>query len=114
MRHIFKKTDNTWIYSGTKIPSNLETDDYIEGKLPEGEKWDYEYEYTCIDGVATKGNRIVYIEPELITNEVQYPTITEQLDMLYTDIDNGKFGDAAKTSQFYLTLKTAKESNPGD
>ena len=29
-------------------------------------------------------------------------------------IDNGKFGDAAKTSQFYLTLKTAKESNPGD
>ena len=34
--------------------------------------------------------------------------------MLYTDIDGGKFGDAAKTSQFYLTLKTAKESNPGD
>lgn len=110
MKHIFKKTDSTWIYSGTTIPSNLATDEYIEGKLPEGEKWDHEYEYTCIDGVATKGNKIVFVEPELTVDEVQYPTITEQLDMLYVDIDNGKFGDTAKTSQFYLTLKTAKES----
>lgn len=41
-----------------------------------------------------------------------YPSIGEQLDMLYKDIDSGKFGETAKTSQFYLTIKNVKDSSP--
>ena len=29
-----------------------------------------------------------------------YPSLLKQLDLLYHDIDSGKFGDTAKTSSF--------------
>lgn len=41
----------------------------------------------------------------------EYPRLNEQLDMLYKDIDAGLLGDAAKSSQFYTTIKQVKESN---
>ena len=41
-----------------------------------------------------------------------YGQISEQLDMLYKDIDAGKFGDNAKTSSWYLHVKAVKDSNP--
>lgn len=41
----------------------------------------------------------------------EYPRLNEQLDMLYKDIDTGLLGDAAKSSQFYTTIKQVKESN---
>ena len=56
--HIFKKSDGSWIFSGTVVPSNLRTEDYVEAKLPLGEKFDSDYEYTCVDGVATKGAKL--------------------------------------------------------
>ena len=55
--HIFKNSDGTHVFSGTVPPSNMMpgSGDYVEGKLPEGETWDKEYTYTCVDGVMTKG-----------------------------------------------------------
>ena len=41
-----------------------------------------------------------------------YPDLTEQLDNLYHDIDNGLFGEDAKTSEFYLARKKVKETYP--
>ena len=41
-----------------------------------------------------------------------YPDLTEQLDNLYHDIDNGLFGENAKTSEFYLARKKVKETYP--
>lgn len=41
-----------------------------------------------------------------------YPSIGQQLDMLYKDIDSGKFGEDAKTSSFYLSIKDVKDSSP--
>lgn len=40
-----------------------------------------------------------------------YPDWRDQLDMLYKDIDAGKLGSAAKTSDFYTTIKQIKDSN---
>ena len=40
-----------------------------------------------------------------------YGQISEQLDMLYKDIDAGKFGDTAKTSAWYLHVKAVKDNN---
>jgi hypothetical protein len=44
--------------------------------------------------------------------EKYYSMLSEQLDKLYHDIDSGKFGDAAKTGQFYLARKAVKDKFP--
>lgn len=41
-----------------------------------------------------------------------YPYLGDQLDMLYHDINNGVFGETAKTSEWYNTIKDIKESIP--
>lgn len=41
-----------------------------------------------------------------------YTMLREQLDLLYHDIDSGKFGDTAKTGQFYLSRKAVKDKFP--
>jgi hypothetical protein len=41
-----------------------------------------------------------------------YKMLSEQLDNLYHDISNGKFGDDAKTSTFYLGRKAVKDKYP--
>jgi hypothetical protein len=41
-----------------------------------------------------------------------YSMLNEQLDKLYHDIDSGKFGDTAKTGQFYLARKAVKDKFP--
>ena len=41
-----------------------------------------------------------------------YETLGNQLDMLYHDIDSGKLGEDAKTSNFYLGRKAVKDKFP--
>lgn len=41
-----------------------------------------------------------------------YGPIGDQLDTLWHDIDAGKFGDAAKTSQWYQNISTVKSDIP--
>ena len=38
-----------------------------------------------------------------------YQSIGDQLDLLYHDITSGKFGEDAKTSNFYLGRKAVKD-----
>ena len=40
------------------------------------------------------------------------PGYGPQLDMLWHDIDDGKFGDDAKTGSFYTYIKGIKDANP--
>ena len=42
----------------------------------------------------------------------EYPKIGEQLDLLWHDIDNGLFGDNAKTSEWFAAVKEVKDNNP--
>jgi hypothetical protein len=44
--------------------------------------------------------------------EKYYSELSEQLDKIYHDIDSGKFGDTAKTGQFYLARKAVKDKFP--
>ena len=44
--------------------------------------------------------------------EKYYSELSEQLDKLYHDIDSGKFGDTAKTGQFYIARKAVKDKFP--
>ena len=41
-----------------------------------------------------------------------YETLATQLDKLYHDIDSGKFGNDAKTGNFYLGRKAVKDKYP--
>ena len=45
------------------FPSNLATDEYVQGFLPQGEEWDHNYEYTYVNGVAVKGAAIEIVDP---------------------------------------------------
>ena len=42
----------------------------------------------------------------------EYPTLAEQLDALWHDIEAGKFGAKAKDSSFFKQLKAVKEKYP--
>jgi hypothetical protein len=44
--------------------------------------------------------------------QTYYPLLAEQIDLLYHAIDAGKFGDTAKTSDFYVKLKAVKDKYP--
>ena len=42
----------------------------------------------------------------------EYPSYGNQLDSLWHDIDQGKLGKTAKTSEFYKNNKTVKDTIP--
>jgi hypothetical protein len=44
--------------------------------------------------------------------ERRYPQIVNQLDMLYHDINQGLFGETAKTSSFYTAISAIKAQYP--
>ena len=41
-----------------------------------------------------------------------YTTLSEQLDLLYHDIDSSKFGETAKNAGFYIARKAVKDKFP--
>ena len=41
-----------------------------------------------------------------------FPSIESQLDTLYHDIENGKFGEDAKTGAWYVGISSIKTSYP--
>tara|TARA_B100000945_G_scaffold314521_1_gene312249 strand:- start:966 stop:1376 length:411 start_codon:yes stop_codon:yes gene_type:complete len=41
-----------------------------------------------------------------------YPAISDQLDQLYHDIEAGKFGDNAKTGDWYVGITSVKNQYP--
>ena len=44
--------------------------------------------------------------------QTSYPKITEQLDQLFHDIESGKFGDTAKTGNWYVGISSVKNTFP--
>ena len=41
-----------------------------------------------------------------------YPELREQLDQLFRDVAAGKFGNDAKTGEWYIAIKEVKDTNP--
>ena len=44
-----------------------------------------------------------------VVEQAPYKDIREQLDLLWHDINAGKFGDAAKTGEWYKDVKAVKD-----
>ena len=47
-----------------------------------------------------------------VSREINYPSLPEQFDQLFRDITAGKFGDDAKTGEWYIAIKEIKDANP--
>ena len=104
---------------GGKDIQIVECDDY---------KNDKNYTYKTVDGknIAVEVGGLVLATPEQekinIAEEEKlkyffdrkdlYPNVEEQFDMLFKDIDAGKFGAKGKDSNFYKTIKKIKDDNP--
>ncbi len=57
-------------------------------------------------GGASAGYAQIRTDPMVADS---YPNIPDQLDKLYHDIDNGKFGADAKTGTWYTAIKAVKD-----
>lgn len=99
-RDIAAPEDMREIDPWTGRAKNLYTYDEVKAELPTWEEVETEYADDLAEYAAFEGKR----------NRV-YPDIKEQLDLLYKDIDSGKLGESAKTSQFYTTIKEIKNAN---
>ena len=44
--------------------------------------------------------------------QTSYPKLAEQLDQLFHDIESGKFGDTAKTGNWYVGISSVKNTFP--
>jgi len=51
-------------------------------------------------------------EELLYTRRFGYGDVAVQLDKLWHDINNGKFGADAKTGTWFLAIKQVKDDNP--
>ena len=114
-------TIEDWVMTWDKINVNPKpSDEDIEAKATELQKLHADLEYSRI---RTKGKSAEYTTTttkdkdgiETTTTVVKeeaktpYPTIGEQLDLLWHAIDEGTLD---KTSEFYTTLKKVKDDNP--
>lgn len=61
-----------------------------------------------LQGFAPKAPEPTYAQQRATA----YPPEVDQLDKLYHDIDGGLFGEAPKTSDFYLARKEVKDAYP--
>jgi hypothetical protein len=57
-------------------------------------------------------NALPVTPPYNAQRQNNHAPIGDQLDQLWHDIDDGKFGDAAKTGTFYLAVKAIKDEFP--
>ena len=59
----------------------------------------------------TAGNTREALNLVLKTRKREYLSWNEQLDKLYHDVNDGKFGDTAKTGSWYTHIKAVKDAN---
>lgn len=116
----FKSSDGSFHMASSSINKFYENNtDFVVKELSD---WDSEYSYTLVNNEVVKGNKIIASSEEIAEIEANivatahhtsrmlaFPSIGEQLDLLYHDIDNNKLD---KTGEFYKTIKAVKDANP--
>ena len=66
-----------------------------------------------VDAARVELNKLNYrIDRAGIGIDGGYPDISEQLDQLYHDINAGKFGEDAKTGEWFVGISSVKTSFP--
>ena len=79
--------------------------DYVEGT-------DQPPDYSYDDSTDTITRKETPTETYDVKRRWAYNIVTEQLDQLWHDIDDGKFGADAKTGVWYNGVKSTKDAYP--
>ena len=117
---IFNSSDGSFHMASSNINKFYEgNDDFISKYVDE---FDPEYSYSLVDNEVVKGDKIIISAEEAAEIEainiatshhtpriLAYPSLGEQLDLLYHDIENNKLD---KTGEFYKAIKAVKDANP--
>ena len=54
---VFKKSDGSFWFMGTILPTNYSIEEHVIALMPEGETWEHDYQYSLVNGVITKGEK---------------------------------------------------------
>tara|TARA_B100000614_G_scaffold250728_1_gene261317 strand:- start:494 stop:781 length:288 start_codon:yes stop_codon:yes gene_type:complete len=87
------------LINGVKVPLTAEEEKIrdAEEKLALADLAAHKYKNDRISGTKTTPG---------------YPNLKEQFDQLFRDINAGKFGEDAKTGEWYIAIKAVKDANP--
>ena len=69
-------------------------------------------EIAADNAVATEIAKTKYIGDRQTYGTVTYPGMSEQLDQLYRDVAAGKFGEDAKTGEWFVGITSVKTAFP--
>jgi hypothetical protein len=81
---------------------------FPEGYVPSEKEIEKKLEQLIIAYNDVENSSYEYSEA-IENRKLQYPSVEQQLDLLFKDIDNDTLD---KTGDFYTKLKTVKDNNP--
>ena len=67
---------------------------------------------TLVDAARVELNKLSYKTERRIGITTTYPSLDEQFDQLYRDINAGKFGADAKTGEWFVGITSVKTAHP--
>ena len=69
---------------------------------------------SAIDAARVELNKLNYKQDRVlgVGSTIGYPQINIQLDQLWHDINDGKFGSDAKTGEWFVGITSVKTANP--
>ena len=86
-----------YLINGVKVPLTAEQ-----------ELWRDEQEKQAAKDLAAEK----YKTDRKVNGTKIYPNLSEQFDLLFRDVAAGKFGDNAKTGEWYTAIKEVKDTYP--
>ena len=99
---------NSATWDDTKVSlQNDGSGDYIK-------TWTYSFTKPTdsqLNALATNATKELNNAGVAVKRKTEYLSWQEQLDKLYHDINDGKFGDSAKTGTWYTHIKSVKDAN---
>jgi hypothetical protein len=117
---IFNSSDGSFHMASSNVNKfYINNDDFVAVHVTD---FDTDYSYSLIDNEVVKGDIITLSADEVAQMEADvlatahhtprilaFPSLGEQLDLLYHDIENNKLD---KTGEFYKAIKTIKDAIP--
>ena len=102
---------NSKTWDNSKVSLQNDSDgkgDYIKTWAYEGLTKPTDEQIASYETAANSKDTLTDI---LNKRKTEYLSYNEQLDKLWHDINDGKFGDTAKTSTWYTHIKSVKDAN---
>ena len=70
------------------------------------------WEQSKVDAARVELDKLSYRNDRQVGLSTTYPSLYEQFDQLYRDINAGKFGADAKTGEWFVGITSVKTAHP--